>query len=230
MRRPTNAELIIREREATFETKQVSANEIERVDNSTMPNARLFDKIVTEVKGYRLKSEPREASDAFRVPSPELLAAIPTSHKNAFVDGLYVADAEFIDEEDDFVVGGDVTLPVNFYIGDKDKPHATIRFELPECNEDEREKVGRRATQLRERTGSKLRHTVITTNLQASIDFFVDLMGRPGAYVSENGKVNGVSFAEAPDKRVWAAGIDPVFMTIIVGAAFSRYAAKRQDS
>lgn len=230
MRRATNEELVMRERESTFETKQVSSTESERLDNNTGPNARLFDKVVTELKGYRLKSEDPSLSREFRTPTPELLAAIPSNHKSRFVEGMYIVDAEFVDEnEDETVLGGDMVLPVDFFIGFQDDPSSIVRFELPECDEDERSKFEKRANQLRDVAGSRMRHSKVVTNLQASIDFFVDLMNRPGASVSENGVVNGVSFSQAPDKRAWASQLDPVYMSLIINTAFTKYNAKRQD-
>ncbi len=229
MRRPTAPELIAREKESTFESRQVSATESERVEPETNPNARLFKKIVTEVKGYRLKSESKELSQQFREPSPELLSLIPSTHQSRFVESIYIADAKFSDDEDDVVLGGDVVLPVDLIIGYKEDPISIIRFELPEPPESRFDRFMRNSSSQREVGGSRKRHIKIVTNLRASIEFFVELITQSGASVSDNGLVNGVAFKDATDKRKWALGIDPIYMTLILNAAFSKYNAKRQD-
>lgn len=227
MRKPSHEELIVREREATFEARDLGGQEIERLDNSLKPSARLFDKVVTETRGYRLRSEAKDTSKEFRTPSEELLKNIPSGHKARFIDGMYIADAVLVDDDDDFAVGGEATLKVDLIIGRKDDPVAVIRFELPEPQESERERFTKKASQLRENLSAKTRKLV--TNLKASIEFFVDLMSRDGASVSSNGLVNGVSFQDADDVRNWASQVDPMYMQLIIGTAFARYNAKLRD-
>jgi hypothetical protein len=234
MNRANLTQLLKREEMSVTEIVEVNATEDEIVSDDERSNALLFDETVESVKGFRLKGEPKEIVKEFRDATPELIAAIPSSYKNAFVKGAYKITAKFVDDIDEGVTLGAETLPVDLYVGDEENPICVIRFEVPSPKETERVAYQQDAVQLRQPKGSKRSRNRIVTNLKASVKFFDKLMERSDAEItSETHRVTvqKKTFAEATDlsKKLFIEAIDPIWKRAVVGAAMSKFSAKVQD-
>jgi hypothetical protein len=238
MRKPTLEELRVREEMTTTEIVEASATEDSIVANDERGNAKLFDKIASHVKGFRLPGEPSSVTDEWRG-APELLDKIPSSYKAAFVRGLYSkVTAKLIEDEDDGVLlGGDSVIPVELVFGDPDSPMFSVEFSVPEPTETERRDYAEKSVDIRQPKGGRKSRSRIVSNLTASIKFFDTLMQRPGADIigklpdGVRATVQGKTFSEMTglSRVVFLNQIDPMYKRAVVNAAISRFSAKVSD-
>jgi hypothetical protein len=229
MRRSNLDEEIAREKKATIEYREVSSAEEEIVVLEEAANAELFNKVVLEVRGFRLKDEPVDKAQEWRDAQP-LLSLIPSSFKNTFVRGSRICSARFVEDEDDGVIlGGNALLPVELIIGYEEDPLYVIKFELPEPEEKERIEFADKAMQFRTSRGKKKSARVVT-DLNACVKFFDELMKRGGTV--EGGTVQGKpysEFKEGTSKAIFLESIHPIYKHRVINAALSKYNAKLQD-
>jgi hypothetical protein len=237
MRRPTLEELKVREAKSRMEIVEANATEDSIVSEDERGNAWLFEKIGTEVKGYRIsKSEPASKAEEWREATPDLLALLPSSHKAAFVRGMYknVTAVLVEDEEEGVLLGGGETLPVDLKFGDPDSPFAVVRFEVPAPSETERTDYNQQAIDIRQPKGSRKSRNRIVSNLDVAVKFFDTLMTRPGASIEGDGcraTVQGKTLSETDGmgRLIFLSQIDPMYKRAVVGAALTRYSVKVQD-
>jgi hypothetical protein len=238
MSKPKTDDMVKREAMTSTEIVEASTTEDEILIEEERGNVWLFDKIVTAVKGFRLRSEDKSLATEWREATPELLDLIPSTYKAAFIRGMYNTSAKLVETEDEGVVlGGDDILSVDFFVGGEEEPAAVIRLDIPEPSETERRKYASDAVRLRQVRGAKKSRNKIVANLGAAVKFFDALMQKPGADIrSANDQfdvvVGGSTFASranALTRQVFLDAIDPQYKRQIVGAAMSRYNAKVQD-
>lgn len=240
LRKPTKDELIKREAMSRTEIVEASATEDELEYEDSRANSYLFDKLVTEVKGFRLKGEAPSASGEWRTADEKLLAVMPESYKAAFVKKMYsdVTAKLYDDGEEGVVLGGGEILPVDLIFGDEDNPAAVIRFDVPEPTESERRKYSNDAVKLRQPRGGRKSRNRIVSNLDASVRFFDELMRRPEADITSGSPdfkvtVVGRTFAESKSNPIalgqFLDNIDPIYKRSVVTAAMAKYNVKVSD-
>jgi hypothetical protein len=183
------------------------------------------------VKGFVLRGEAKELAKEWREASPELVSLIPSTYKAAFVRGMRISTAKYIEEENDFVtLGGGDTLDVDLIIGYEDAPIGKVRFSVPEPTETERIKFSDQAMKYLQGRGRK-RSARLVTNLRVCVEFFDQLMQRGGARI-EGGAVGGQEFSKASSPlsiKTFIEQINPIYKTKVVNAMMSKYNAKLQD-
>lgn len=232
MRRSTLEEEIAREKKATIEYREVSSSEEEIVVLEEVANAELFDSIVTDLLGFRLKGDTPGSAKEWREATPEILALIPSSWKSAFIRGSRICSTKFVetDEDDGVVLGGDSTLGVELIVGYEDNPQGVVTFEIPEPAESERIEFVDKATQFRQSRGRK-RSAKVVTDLRACVRFFDELMKRPGASIN-GATFQGKTYAQCSEplsKLAYLDSIHPSFKQRVINTALAKYNARLQD-
>jgi hypothetical protein len=240
--KPTKADLIKREEMSTTEIVEASATEEEINADGERANTYFFDKLVTHVKGFRLKGEPKEIVSEWREATPELKALIPGEFKSAFVRKMYSdVTAKLIetDEDDGVLLGGGEILAVDLIFGDEENPFAVIRFDVPEPTETERRKFSNDVVKVRQPKGAKKRRSRIVTNLDAAVKFFNQMLEKPEAGISGGdalrATVGGRTFEETKaGGNKFAIGqyldaIDATYKMQVISAAMTKYNVKVSD-
>jgi hypothetical protein len=217
-------------KQTSTEYRDAGNEENEIVVDDERASVNLFDKCVTHVKGFVLRGEDKSLGEEWRDAEP-IKQHIHSTWKAAFVRGMRIASAKFVEDEGDFVVlgGGDV-IEVDFIVGHENNPIGAAKFFIPEPEESERVKFGDQSIKFLQGRGRK-KSSRIVTNLKACVDFFDLLMDRPGAMI-EGGTVGGKTFdkCESPiSKKIFLAGINPVYKARIINAAMAKYNARLQD-
>src|SRR5262249_20983462 len=130
LRKPTLPELIEREGQIKYELVEVNQREEEiRTDDETA-NARLWDKLILAVKGYRGAPDWRELL-------PEEKAAFRPGHKVTAIRALYAGSCQVEGGDEGVSIGADVWT-VRQEIGAGAEPDFVVRHTLREPTEAER--------------------------------------------------------------------------------------------
>lgn len=221
--RPTLAQLIEREDRTPIQSVSVSDTEeaIAGDSDDETANAKMWDEIATEVKGYRLGSEPKDVVGNWRTIA-ELKKYIPTAHKSGAIRAMYQSAVEMEkDEGEGFTLGAqEWTIMQTF--GDPDFPSYLIRHVLRTPTEGERREFKRKATEVRFGKGSRKQTTKVLTKLRAYVETY-DLL-----FVS----IDGVSVDEGVptiDKAKLLGLIDPIFKRQIVDCLMKEFDARASD-
>lgn len=227
---PTAAQELERERSSYTEIIDRGKDGEKYESHKEEASGNLFDKICQFVKGVRLKGEPPEVGESYREATPDLLSRIPADWKTKVIDGLHVGECEVQDLEDDVILGDDLTTTVNFYFPNKDDAQFTMTFEVPTPTERERTKF---TDEVLKYVAGRTRKQAsrMSFNLQSSVDFFDNLMKRPGAGIV-GGTVGGRTFFEASDpiaKQAFLDAINPTIKARVVGTAINKFNARLQD-
>lgn len=212
------------------EYRDAGSNEDEIVVDDEKAGSELFDKIIAQLKGFVLKGEPKERGDEFRDAQP-LKHLIPAAWKAAFVRGMRLGSAKLIDDANDYIVlGGNDTLEVELIVGYEEKPVGTARFFVPEPTESERVSFNDASMKFLQGRGRK-KSSRLVTNLKVCVEFFDKLMERPGADV-QLGTVGGKTLDQSTSpltRKIFLAGINPVYKAKIINAAMTKYNARLTD-
>lgn len=228
--RPTLAQLIEREERTPIQSVSVSDTEeaIAGDSDDETANAKLWDEIATEVKGYRLASEPAEAVNNWRT-TAELKKYIPPSHKSGAVRAMYQSSVEMEKDEGEGFTLGEQEWTIKQTFGDPDFPAYLIRHVLRTPTEGERREFKRKATEVRFGKGSRKQTTKVLTKLKAYVEMY-DLL-----IVSISGAtMNGQTWESYHAPNVaglggFVAAVDPVFKRQIVDCLMKEFDARVSD-
>lgn len=212
------------------EYRDAGNSEDEIVVDDEVASVTLFDLCVTHTRGFALRGESKEKAEEFRDAS-EVKHLIPKAWKSAFVRGMRIASAKHVEDDNDFVVlGGDDVIEVDFTVGYDENPVGSAKVFVPEPQESERVSFADNSLKFLQGRGKK-KNSRLVTNLKVCAEFFDTLMNRTGADIV-GGTVGGKTFAqcESPlSKKIFLAGINPVYKAKIINAAMARYNARLQD-
>lgn len=223
--RPTLAQLIEREERTPIQSVSVSETEeaIAGDSDDETANARLWDEIATEVKGYRLSSEPAEVVNNWRT-TAELKKYVPPSHKSGAIRAMYQSSVDMEKDDGEGFTLGEQEWTIRQTFGDPDFPAYLIRHVLRTPTETERRDFRRKATEVRFGKGSRKQTTKVLTKLKAYVEMY-DLL-----FVSIDGAtVNEHSYTSEGQRRPFLELIDPVFKRQIVDCLMKEFDARVSD-
>ena len=203
LRKPTLAELNEREAGISQEMVEVSKHETELVSTDDTANMRLWDKLVTAIKGYR-------GFEDWREPSDDEKRQLRASHKSFAVRNIYAGSCA-IDADDALVsLSGDVWTIKQMIGPDGDNPLFTVFHVLREPNEAEYAKFKRTANKTSYMSGSRKTRFKVRSDLKPYIEMYDALIE-----TIEGGTVGGLPFA-ADRRDAFIRAIDPIWKRQIV--------------
>src|SRR5262249_39260557 len=213
LRKPTLAELIEREGQIKYELVEVNAREEEiRTDDETA-NARLWDKLILAVKGYRGAADWRELS-------PEEKSALRPGHKVMTVRALYAGSCQIEGDDDGVSIGADVWT-VRQEIGAGAEPDFIVRHTLREPTEAERIKFKQSSSSTSYVKGAKKSQVRVRTHLKSYVELYDALLK-----IVEGGSINGFVGA---DLELFRAAIDPMWKRQIIQCLMGALEAQLSD-
>lgn len=228
LRRPTLGELQDREKMLSLELVE-NGREEQIITHEEAANANLWDKIVTDVKGYK-------GFDDWAPLGPQEKASVRPSHKSMAIRAMYLGSASIVSEEDEVSLTAN-NWTVRHVIGaDPDNPLYEIFHTLREPSQIEQEKFKRTASKTSFIRGAKTPRTKIAQDLRAYVELYDALiLGVSGATVG--GKVWEGSYAqthvgavvESHDKQGFISAIDPVWKRMVVQTLMSTIDAALLD-
>lgn len=209
LRRPTLAELIEREQQSVAEVEEVAPNEDAWHEDSQAASAKLWDKCILGVTGYRIGGQL--ATDFVPV-SSEIAAKIPLTHKATAISGLYLAKSEVEKGEDEgFNLDGD-THTIKQSIGASEEPEFVLVHTLRQPTEGELREYNKRASTATSVSGSRKRKIRVRTNLKADVELYDKL-------------AIALTGATPPEPRL----VDPIFKRQVVQALIASLNASLLD-
>jgi hypothetical protein len=218
LRKPTLAELIEREQQSKYELVEISNREDEVQTDEDVANARLWDKIIVSVKGYRGAEDWRELSEQEK-------ASMRIGHKAMAIRAMYSGFCEIEGDENGVSIGAD-TWTVRQSIGLKrDAPDFVVRHILREPTEAERVKFKRSASSTSYVKGAKKQQVRIKTNLKAFVELYDALIS-----LTTGATVGGNEFPlTSKDKSIFLAAIDPIWKRQVVQTLMATIEAQLSD-
>jgi hypothetical protein len=213
LRKPTLAELIEREQQINYELVELNSREDEIRSDDDLANARLWDKIILEVKGYRGVDDWRAVTDEDR-------AAMKPGHKTMAIRALYAASCQIEGDDEGVSIGADVWT-VRHEIGAGKEPDFIVRHTLREPTEAERIKFKRSSSSTSYVKGAKKSQVRVRTNLKAYCELYDALIT-----IVEGGSVNGLVGANL---ELFRAAIDPIWKRNVIQTLMSALEAQLSD-
>lgn len=203
LRQPTLTELIERESQINLEIVETSKREEEISTDEEIANAKLWDKVILEVKGYK-------GFDDFRPLTETEKAAMRPSHKRVAVLGMYAGTASILNDDAELSIEND-TWTIRHLIGtNPEHPAFTIDHILREPTELERVRYKRGASKIRLVRGSSKARTRIASDLKVFCELYDALvMNIDGATVKDRDLI-------ASNRSEFLAAIDPVWKRLVV--------------
>ncbi len=214
LRKPTLQELIERESQITYELIELNSREDEIKSDDETANARLWDKIVLQVKGYRGFDEWREITD-------EEKAQMKPGHKVTAIRALYAGSCSIEGDEDGVSIGADVWT-IRQEIGAGNEPDFIVRHTLREPTEAERVKFKRSNSSTSYVKGAKKSQVRVRTNLKAYCELYDALI--------EN--VTGATVTDeywSQRSRDFLSAIDPIWKRQVIQTLMSALEAQLSD-
>lgn len=216
LRKPTLAELIEREQQINYELVEVNSREEEIRADEDVANARLWDKIILAVKGYR-------GIDDWYEPTAEEKAAMRPGHKIMSIRALYAGDYKIEGDEDGVSIGADLWT-VRQEIGpNADAPDYVVRHQLREPTEAERIKFKRNSSATSYVKGAKKTQVRVRANLKAYVELYDALI----EFVS-NATVGGKEFG-GNNANAFLAAIDPMWKRQVIQCLMNNLEAQLSD-
>jgi hypothetical protein len=213
LRKPTLQELIEREGLISYEIVELNSREEELKADEDTANARLWDKIILQVKGYRGAEDWRDLSE-------EEKAAMRPGHKSTAIRAMYAANCEIEGDEDGVSISAD-TWTVRQEIGVGNEPDYVVRHTLREPTEAERAKYKRSASSTSYIKGAKKARVMVRTNLRAYIELYDALI-----QVIEGGTFGGDVGAYL---ELFKPAIDPIWKRLVIHTLMSTLEAQLSD-
>lgn len=217
LRRPSEAELLQRESETAYETEAINDTEEKVNADDEAANARLWDKIAIEIKGYRKAGEPVTAADIWTPVADDWRAMIPASHKATAIRSLYQFTCELEQADDDGFVVGAETFTVKQTFGSADFPDYVVRHILKAPTESQRHEFRRKSADVRFTKGAKRMRTKVVTHLRAHIELYDALL------TGLDGTNNEYPSPAAPK-------IDPIWKRSVIDALMRHFEASVGNS
>lgn len=209
LRRPSLAELMEREQQSVAEVEEVAPNEDAWHEDSQAASAKLWDKCILGVTGYRIGGQ---LATEFVPVSPDTAAKIPLAHKVTAISGLYVAKSEVEKGEDEgFNLDGD-THTIKQSIGASEEPEFVLVHTLRQPTEGELREYNKRASTATSVSGSRKRKIRVRTNLKADVELYDKL-------------AIALTGATPPEPRL----VDPIFKRQVVQALIASLNASLLD-
>lgn len=230
LKRPTLAQLIEREDRISVQSQAVSDTEEAIIGDSDdeVANAKLWDEIAVEVKGYRMANEPVDVVNNWRT-TAELKKYIPAAHKSGAIRAMYQSTVELEkDDTEGFTLGAqEWTIRQTF--GDPDFPAFLIRHRLRTPTENDRREFKRKATEVRFGRGSRRQTTKVLTRLKAYVDMY-DLLvvGIAGATMNDQ-TWESYSAPNVAGLGGFIAAVDPIFKRQVVDCLMKEFDARVSD-
>ncbi len=216
LRRPTLDELIQRDQGSTFEMVEVSKREDQLISDEDAANAKLWEKIVLAVKGYKGFADWRELADTEK-------AQMRPGHKATAVKAMYTAHYKTETSDDEIGLGGDVWVVKQMIGPDPDKPAFTIYHHLREPAESEYRKFKRSASNTSQTRGSRKAHLRVSSNLKTYVELYDTLVEE-----IQGGTVDGQTFTSQNRMR-FLASVDPVWKRQVIQTLMSTLEADLTD-
>jgi hypothetical protein len=234
LRKPTLGELIEREERSSYETESVNDSE-ERVSaDDEAANVRLWNQIVVDVKGYRMRGEKASASIEWRGESlhdlsNDLKAAIPAAHKSVAVRGLYQFTCEVEkDEGEGFLLGAE-TWTVKQVFGNLDFPDYIIRHILRTPTEQERREFKRKSSDVRFSKGSRKMKTKVVTHLKAHVELYDALLTQFDGLTLDGQTWETFTAKDFAQTGAMVRAIDPIWKRNVIDALMKTFEASVSD-
>jgi len=171
LRWPDLASLIERQRQTPYRTQALGGGiNSSHPEDGVTPNARLWDKFRSQVKGYGWNgNDPDQWIDV----SDELAAEIPSEHKSEAIIGLFDGEFEREAPKGKVYVLGAETYRVKQTYG----PY-TIYHIFNKPSDGDRRDLARKAHEVRNRPGSKKGKREVFTNLKPYVELYDKLFDR----------------------------------------------------
>ena len=227
LRRATLAELIDRDKQSAYQSEDLNSSESRTVFDIEGPNAKLYDRLILAVNGYKLAGHNEEwleiARDEKGNPQSAWLASIPAGHKATAIAGMYIAKYSIDDDSDDgFALdGGDWTI--RQAIGAEDDPLYTITHRLRSPTEKERREYNRSAADVISVRGARRQKQKIVTNLKPFVALYDQLIERLAGV-----SLDGQPYSEA-QKRRFVDAVDPIFKQKAISTLMSVFEGSLSD-
>lgn len=216
LRKPTLAELIEREQQINYELVEVNSREEQINADEDVANARLWDKIVLAVKGYRGINEWHE-------PTLEEKAGMRAGHKFTAIRALYASTCTVEGDDDGVSIGAELWT-VRQEIGPNDAPDYVVLHQLREPTEAERIKFKRTSSATSYVKGSKKSQVRVRTNLKAYVELYDALI----EFVS-GATVAGHEFGGSIQKPSFLSAIDPIWKRQVIQSLMNNLEAQLSD-
>lgn len=215
LRRPTIGELQDREKMLSLELVE-SGREEQIITNEEAANANLWDKIVTDVKGYK-------GFDDWKSIAATEKASVRPSHKSMAIRAMYLGGATIVSDDEE------VSLTANNWtirqtIGaDSDNPLYEIFHTLREPSQIEQEKFKRNSSKTSFIRGSKNPRTKIAQDLRAFVELYDALI------LSVTGATVAGKSWEENHPQGFVSMIDPIWKRMVVQTLMSTIDAALLD-
>lgn len=227
--KPTLEQLMDRESRSHYETEAVS-NDEERVNaDDEQANARLWDAIAKEVRGYRLNKADSAPLSNWRPITDELRAAIPASHKAAAVRGLYqfVCEVDKDDDEGFTLAAENWTIKQSF--GDADFPDYVVRHILRTPTETERREFKRKSSDVRFSKGARKLKTKVITHLKAHVEFYDLLLTRLDGVSMDGATWETFTAKTKADMGLMVRTVDSIWKRSVIDCLMKEFEAGLSD-
>ncbi len=211
LRRPTLEELQEWERKQTYETVEVSKRESQVIADDEGAAARLWEKLIIEVKGYDFGDGK---TDEWRTLSDEEKKKLRFNHKTTTINGLYRSSCSLESAtDDDSPSPFSDTWRIRQEIGSPENPYIVVH-ELREPGEAEKQRFRRTSASTNFVRGSKKQHIKVATNLKAYIELYDALIQRVEGATETHGMVQD---------------IDPIFKRQVISTLMDALDTQLQD-
>lgn len=224
--RPTLDQLLTRESRTSIQSQSISETEevIKDAGDDEAANAKLWDEIAIEVKGYRMASEPAEIVNQWKSVA-ELKNYIPISHKSGAIRAMYQSAVSVIRDPEEFgFTLGAQEWKISQTFGDPDLPSFVITYVLRTPTEGERRDFRRKATEVRFGKGTRNQTTKVLTKLRAYVEMY-DLL-----FVSIDGAtVDDHPYQSEGQRGPFLEMIDPMFKRQVVDCLMKEFDARVRD-
>lgn len=217
LRKPTLAELVERESQINYQLVEVSNRESEIHNEQEIANARLWDKIILAIKGYKPNPDWRDIT-------PTEKAEMRPGHKSAAINSLLHNECK-LEGDDDTISVGPTIWTVRQEIGPNGTEKFIIRHTLREPTEAERAKFKRSASVTSYMTGAKKSQVRVRTNLKSYVELYDALVED----ISGGTVADHLVFREATNRAQFLAAIDPMWKRQIIQCLMSALEAQLSD-
>lgn len=216
LRRPTLQQLMDRESQVIYKATDISTREQEIESSEEAANARLWEKIVLKVKGYRGANDWVELTD-------EEKAQMRPGHKTAAIQALYAGSCEIEAAEEGIPIGAETWTVIQKIGLTYDAPDFVIRHILNEPTEEQRLKFKQKASSTLNLKGAQKPQVRVQTRIKPHAELYDTLIQDvTGA------TVNGVEMGGS-SRKDFLGSIDAIWKRLIIQTLMSALEAQISD-
>jgi len=215
LRRPTIGELQDREKMLSLEMIE-NGREEQIITHEEAANSNLWDKIVTDVKGYKGFNDwtPLDAQGK---------ASVRPSHKSVAIRAMYLGSATIVSDDEEVSITAN-NWTVRHTIGaDPDNPLYEIFHTMREPSQIEHQKFKNTASKMSIIRGAKNPRTKIAQDLRAYADLYDALIQ------DVSGATVGGKTWDESNRQGFVSAIDPVWKRMVVQTLMSTIDAALLD-